>query len=721
MTQATSPKGGPNKTGPDKTGSAKAGRKSKSRRPKLEGAQLRIGKQRVPLFSGAMHYWRVPRHSWRAGLKEIRELGLPIVETYIPWSVHETSPGVFDFGQRSPRKDVAAFLDLAADVGLFVFARPGPHINAEMTYFGIPERIVYDPDCQARSPRQNPVVLGFPPRMFPVPSHASATYQQEVRQWYDAVAPIVTPRVWPKGPIVLMQVDNEACHFFRNGPYDQDYHPDAVRQYQRFLRTRHRDLERLSEIYPDRYGSWADVQPPPRFEARRASDLPPHLDWAQFQEHMTTRAVRDLRKEMEGSGMTGTPLLHNVPLGDAGLPVSVPALDRAVDLVGFDYYHPAREHRTIKRRTLYLAGTVETVYAPELGIGAPPWFTPLSHADSLYCAMAALAFGMRGFNLYMAVDRDRWYGAPINNSGRPRAHAIAWKRLIAALRDTRFETLHRRAEVALVFPRPYARLARATHLLGPVSPSSLEAFGRSPVDACREDSFEFDGPVQVRWWDMLATFADALTRASIPYVYVDSEARASRFEGYRVVVAPTYEFVSAKLWDRLQKLSQSGTHVVHGPCVPHLDESMQVTEFDSLDRAHHVHDVHSPEAVDALVSTWVSELNLLSPFRARPSVVETAIHSDKRGPAVLFAMNPGQKYVEASIELPEPMHLYDPMSDHVFTGEREAVIPLAPRTVRMLRCEARGKRPRKRPSSRRRQREGAARNEPADAEENTSS
>ena len=26
-----------------------------------------------------------------------------------------------------------------------VIARPGPHITAELTYFGIPERIIWDP------------------------------------------------------------------------------------------------------------------------------------------------------------------------------------------------------------------------------------------------------------------------------------------------------------------------------------------------------------------------------------------------------------------------------------------------------------------------------------------------------------------------------------------------------------------------------------------------
>ena len=47
--------------------------------------------------------------------------------------------------------------------------------------------------------------------------------------------------------------------------------------------------------------------------------------------------------------------------------------------------------------------------------------------------MCALAYGLRGFNLYMAVERDRWIGAPIDPHGRPRPMAAPYARLLAAL------------------------------------------------------------------------------------------------------------------------------------------------------------------------------------------------------------------------------------------------------------------------------------------------
>src|SRR6266540_1615430 len=122
------------------------------------GRQQRVGLARggivlagetVPLYSASVHYWRLEREVWRSAL----------IDTYVPWGVHETPAGDMDFGEGDPRRDVAAFLQMVHELGLLAIVRPGPHINAELTFFGLPERIVWDPACQARSPENNPVML----------------------------------------------------------------------------------------------------------------------------------------------------------------------------------------------------------------------------------------------------------------------------------------------------------------------------------------------------------------------------------------------------------------------------------------------------------------------------------------------------------------------------------------------------------------------------------
>jgi beta-galactosidase len=651
---------------------------------RLEGRVLRLGRREVPLLSGALHYWRLDPEAWAPALREVRNLGLPMVETYVPWAVHEVGPGAFDFGERNPRNALGAFIDRVEEAGLLLFLRPGPHINAELTHFGIPRRVIDDPACQARSARGNPVVLVFPPRMFPVPSYASEAFHAEAGRWFDAVGAVVRDRIWPRGPIVLLQVDNEAAYYFRNGPYDQDYHPDAVALFRQFVQSRHGGPDAAARAHG---AVDADhIEPPERFDATGHEDLVPHLDWAAFQEHLIEHALTKMRARMEQAGLAGVPTVHNLPLGDGGLNVSLPGVARTVDLAGLDYYHGRGEYQAIKRRTLYLAGTVPAPYAPEMGAGAPPWFTPLDHHDSLFCIVTAHAFGLRGMNLYMAVDRDRWYGAPIDAGGTPRVEAGAYKHVLGALHRARFHALHRRVQVALMWPREYARLARAAHTLGPVSSSTIEAITGSPVAAVRDTTFGFDGPVQLRWWRSLTLAAQVLTEAGVPHVYVDSDAPEERFAGMRLVIAPTHELVSARRWLLLEALAAKGARVLHGPKHPERDEHLREARFTPIPGSLLL-ELDDEEAIRQAIGAAVRDLELEQPFPCTPPPVECTVHEDAGEPRVLFLLHPGSEPVQARVTVPFPLALVDVADASRMEGDAQVTVPMEPRSCRMLLIE----------------------------------
>lgn len=663
--------------------SARRSRPRRTGRPSLTKRAIRLGDRELPLYSGAMHYWRLERDAWEPGLKQLRDLGLGIVETYVPWQVHEIAPGEHDFGERDPRKDLGAFLDLAHSLELVAFVRPGPHINAEMTYFGLPERVLYDRACQARSPKQNPVLQGFPPRMFPVPSYASRTFLEEVGRWYDAFAEVIAPRLWPVGPVALVQVDNEGSYYFRDATYDQDYHPDAIAEWRAFLEARYGSLEKAAEAHRARYASWDEVEPPARFAAESVDELTVHLDWATFREELITRSIGRMQKRLAKAGVKGPVTVHNLPLGEQGAAVSSVGLESVVDLVGIDYYHARREHRVIKRRTLALAGTHALPYAPELGVGAPAWFKPLSNDDSLFTALTALAYGLRGFNLYMAVDRDRWYGAPIDAQGNPRVEAAAWKQLIARLHDVGFHALSRRVEVGLMLPREYARLSKATSVLGLFSPTVIEAVHGSPVAGCRDDRFGLSEPVQIAWWTMLERFAQALTEADIPYVYVDSEAPEERLSALRVLVAPSYELCDPARWKKLTAFADDGGVVVYGPLMPGLDLKMKRQLFEVPRDGRRVA-IGSLADAAHVVGELARDLELRAPFPVEPRPLETCVHEDSSGPRVLFVINPEAEPLTASVSLPSPVLLEDLMSGERFAGHERVQIPMRGFSCRML-------------------------------------
>jgi beta-galactosidase len=663
----------------------------------------RTGSRHVPLLSGAVHYWRIDRAHWRAALESVHTMGFPMVETYVPWSVHEMRSGEFDFGQHNPQHDVGAFVDLAHELGLRVFIRPGPHINAELTYFGIPERVILDEACQARSAQGGPVMLAFPPVMFPVPSYASTAFFAEVARWYDAVGQVLGPRAAPSGPIALVQVDNEAAFYFRNGLYDQDYHPDAIALWHAMLKHECASLDEVGERHDARYSQWADVRPPTRFSGereRRRGELVRQLDWARFQEELVAGSLARMAARLGAAGFEGLPTVHNLPLGEATVPMSIPKLESsAVQVAGLDYYHSRQAQDIVQRRTMWLAGSSKLPYAPELGAGVPPWFTPLQNEDSLCTALVALAYGLRGFNLYMAVDRDRWVGAPIDPTGVLRIEAAVWKHLITALRALSFQELERRAHVGLLVPREYLRLARATQLGGPLSAATLEAIVGSPVVACRNDTLGFEHCIQIDAWESLVAVSAALDRAQVPHVWIDSATPLSQWAHLPAVYAPSFEFAAADRIKQLVEYASQGGRVWYGPQMPSLDETMRRHLFEVPRNSVCMPACHAQDA-DHLVRTLVHETGFEPTFSVSPSCMRSTVHgtAESRSPAGRASDEPRVLFVmdrralcdveplvqDATVHLPEPYAAVDVLSGETFVGERELQIPMRPSTCRML-------------------------------------
>jgi beta-galactosidase len=598
------------------------------------------------MWAGAMHYWRHPPHEWRAGLESMKAMGLRLLDTYVPWGIHETGPGEFDFGQGDPRLDVAGFLRMAHELGLRCVLRPGPHINAELTFFGLPERIVWDAACQARTPGGHPVVLPMVPIAFPVPSYASAAFLDETARWYEAVGRVLSDLRWPDGPIVLVQVDNEGALYFRDGLYDQDYHPDAVAAFRRFLRAKYaRKITALRSAWESPDIDFDTVDPPRRFDARATRDLARHVDWAEFHEELLSGSMERMAASLVRAGFDGLPTTHNLPLGESATPLN-PARMTAIDLVGLDYYHRATpaEHWIILRRTTELAcrceGNGTPAFGAEVGAGFPPFFAPLDERDSLYALTAALAYGLRGFNLYMAVERDRWIGAPIDPHGRPRPMAALYERLLAALDRTAFHTLRRRAPVRLVVPRALRRLARATHAFGPLTPALFHVAGAGWRESVIERDFGLDAPPVIAAEAYLRTFERALHARGVPFAYAGGETVALSTVGAQWIICASAGGLKPHLVDSLRAASDAGAVVTLGPRAPERDAAMRPLRRPVDVAGFEIEPLEDLARADALVAKRIDELGLPT-WPVDPIDAHVTIHEDAHGVArVAFVMNP---------------------------------------------------------------------------------
>jgi beta-galactosidase GanA len=101
-----------------------------------DGYSFMVDGKRTYLWSGEFHYFRLPSPDlWRDIFQKMRAAGFNSTSLYFDWGYHSPAPGAYDF---TGVRDVDKVLDMAQEAGLYVIARPGPYINAEVDGGGFP-------------------------------------------------------------------------------------------------------------------------------------------------------------------------------------------------------------------------------------------------------------------------------------------------------------------------------------------------------------------------------------------------------------------------------------------------------------------------------------------------------------------------------------------------------------------------------------------------------
>jgi beta-galactosidase GanA len=102
----------------------------------FDNYSLMIDGRRTYIWAGEFHYYRLPSPDlWRDVLQKMKAAGFNAASIYFDWAYHSPKPGVYDF---TGVRDVDKLLDIANEVGIYVIARPGPYINAEVDGGGFP-------------------------------------------------------------------------------------------------------------------------------------------------------------------------------------------------------------------------------------------------------------------------------------------------------------------------------------------------------------------------------------------------------------------------------------------------------------------------------------------------------------------------------------------------------------------------------------------------------
>lgn len=441
--------------------------------PKVEikNQKIRVGNEEFPLLSGEVHYWRLNPHYWREVLLRVREMGLQIISTYVPWDFHEYKRGHFDFhGKTDEARNLKAFLDLTRKEGFWVIIRPGPYIYSEWPHDGVPQ-------YAHKYHRLHPQFLEY------------------ALEYLKQVTKVFKPHLATRkgGNIILLQADNEI------DPWPDTFgHQYGLSNkpglFQDFMEKLYRkDILLLNKAWGTEYDSFDEVSPfiatmlqgEGGLPLKGDKELKRHLDYFKFKyyyasecAHWNIQAYRDL-------GVDIPIYLNAYPFFYAH---EWTEFQKAADFIGLDLYpsnelsEDQYEHRKLCDKIRYLSGVSKVPFIAEFQSGI--WhgrhyetsvLTPNHYR--MICLSAFLA-GVKGWNWYMLVNRDNWYMSPINEWGRVRWELYdVFKQIVGAFKQLNPPSLKKMTDVAVTFnPLQYA--ARTMSHNSPV----LTALYRGDVD-----------------------------------------------------------------------------------------------------------------------------------------------------------------------------------------------------------------------------------------------
>lgn len=157
---------------------------------KYDRYSMMINGKRLFVRSGAMHYFRLPSQDlWLDRLYKLKMGGYNTVDLYFNWGYHSEQPGQYDF---TGIRDIKRLLQITQELGLYVIARPGPYINAEVSGGGFPMWLLAHKELPLRNRREGKFIW-------------SDEYMGYVREWWEQIIPFITAA--PN--ILMMQIENE--------------------------------------------------------------------------------------------------------------------------------------------------------------------------------------------------------------------------------------------------------------------------------------------------------------------------------------------------------------------------------------------------------------------------------------------------------------------------------------------------------------------------------
>ncbi len=520
-----------------------------------------IGKDIYYPFSVEIHYFRVDKRYWSVCFERIKRAGFRIISTAVPWNLHQDKTKEIDFnGFVDSRRDLVVFLELAREFGFKVILRPGPWIAGQWPNGGIPDFVLNDSSLLARNAAGETVSLDemVGVRGGKLVSYLHPHFQHFLKNYLKNLIETTKNYIHPRGPVFMVEFDFETSFCHKTAPGEADYNEYVIGTlYPLFLERSYGEVKYLNATYRERNKDFSVVEPPRDFSGLDLKEMPKIMDWFRFKEWYLSEFLTGIEELFRS--YTVLPFFFRSLYFDAEKPLPTFRLITGGDngeseyLVGtsvfpdgsaFDLMQKARYMRTMTDfswSTAFISGNF-TTSRPD----SEKMF-PITDGRRRFFAAAGLAGGFKGLNHYMFVNRDHWYGAPVDSDGTIGSGFEIIKRLNIAIPRIEVNLLRSENSLAAAFYRPYQWLADLPRpkKFGYINRLMRETFN----GLCRDFS-----------------------RLRFDYGIGDIEF-PDRLSDFGTVLIPVGEVMSKKAQENVLKLAEKGNNLILVGVLPRYDEN----------------------------------------------------------------------------------------------------------------------------------------------------
>jgi beta-galactosidase len=629
---------------------------------RVDSSGLSVEVHNIPLCSGSLHYWRHSPEIWQHLLEQIKGLGFGIIQTPIPWNVHEINPGEYDFGEKNPQRDITRFLNLCRDVGLSAILNLGPCLEEDLPAGGFPPRIIKNSSFLAHTSTGAPLLSSLVNPPMVVPSYASEKFYLEEAAFFDALIPLIKPHLSPKGPVVLCTVKKESTFYGRRGAYDVDYSKDAIALYGKFLAEKYSSIEALNKTYGKKHLAFSEVLPPRKISDTEKQDLSYSLDWMEFKEYLIRHSLQRFTMMIRERGL-------NVPLAVDGPPDITSPVDAfawqsipEISLCGIEIDPRRQDYGSLARSARYLSGTRSLAWASTFGSGCSWASNSLpTPVEEEFAILVSIMHGMSAVNFHMLVESNGWMGAPITRDGAYRKEfADLFRRLNDFLSRNQVWESQKVARVLVLLPFNMERFNRFIHSMDQVFLGLLgvpESF--SDAHTTREFPSEYARQTVLAKNEWISAIFQCLEQVHVEYNIADTHAPQDVLNKYAMIFLPTADLLEAQEQEKLLAYMDHGGHLV-------LGSSMSVpnaSAFSSSMLAKHIQEPGSkPYGAGRITLLPSPEAESVSKI-IRPDIAHPIVPDNPKvrltirqgASSLVFLANPTAEEQETKLKTPWPL------------------------------------------------------------------